>query len=401
MTTAPASSSCPNPMQTDYKRYPKSLRGTPAMVSKWVKQAEEGRWALHHEERFWRDLHPFLVERGYTLRPRLTPGWKPSWTGTDINPVFCEDHWMSVLPWVVDARKADGSVVAIKWIPDAEHTVHELEIMRFLSSDDLRKDPRNRAVPLLDTFSHPTLPHGVFIVTPWLGSLIHFPVKFVNELMDFMLQTFDAIAFLHEHGVAHRDCTGPNIMVDFKTLYPPGVTWHPQRPGYNHDTTKFVEPRWRWRGKAQYYLIDYGISSRFEGPGPHLVTGVLGRDQGPPELSDNTPYDPFKIDVFTIGNYFLERYVSKYSNLEFLRPLLVDMTLGNPDERPSIHDALTTLRGLARRRFGPSFRWRLRRIDDTRNERILKDIVCAFRQLHMLARVFVVGTRELRFGRPS
>jgi hypothetical protein len=33
-----------------------------------------------------------------------------------------------------------------------------------------------------------------------------------------------------------------------------------------------------------------------------LVLGVAGRDQDVPELSNNVPYDPFKVDIFTIGN---------------------------------------------------------------------------------------------------
>jgi hypothetical protein len=35
---------------------------------------------------------------------------------------------------------------------------------------------------------------------------------------------------------------------------------------------------------------------------PSLVLGRDGRDQDVPELSDEVPYDPFKVDIFTIGN---------------------------------------------------------------------------------------------------
>jgi hypothetical protein len=42
-------------------------------------------------ERLWCDRQPFLAERGYTLRSRYRPGWKPSWVGTTINPAYCED----------------------------------------------------------------------------------------------------------------------------------------------------------------------------------------------------------------------------------------------------------------------------------------------------------------------
>lgn len=91
----------------------------------------------------------------------------------------------------MDARRHDQSVVAVKWIPDAEATRDELEITCFLSSDALREDPRNHAVPLLDTFSHTVTPNGILIFTPWLGSLIQLDVERVNELADFMLQTFE------------------------------------------------------------------------------------------------------------------------------------------------------------------------------------------------------------------
>ena len=54
---------------------------------------------------------------------------------------------------------------------------------------------------------------------------------------------------------------------------------------------------------VKYYFVDYGISSHFPtGSEAHLVLGRDGRDQDVPELSDEVPYDPFKVDIFTIGN---------------------------------------------------------------------------------------------------
>jgi hypothetical protein len=39
---------------------------------------------LAEHEIAWRDRQPFLESKGYMLRPRLRPGWTPSWirTGT-------------------------------------------------------------------------------------------------------------------------------------------------------------------------------------------------------------------------------------------------------------------------------------------------------------------------------
>jgi hypothetical protein len=42
--------------------------------------------ALLPGERFWRDHQPWLEERGYMLRPRFHPNWKPSWGSKDLLP---------------------------------------------------------------------------------------------------------------------------------------------------------------------------------------------------------------------------------------------------------------------------------------------------------------------------
>ena len=39
----------------------------------------------------WRDRQPFLESKGYMLRPRLRPGWTPSWLSTGQDYDSCED----------------------------------------------------------------------------------------------------------------------------------------------------------------------------------------------------------------------------------------------------------------------------------------------------------------------
>ena len=47
--------------------------------------------ALSHNEKKWRDRHGMLKLEGYELRPRLRPGWKPSWLESGADPLDCED----------------------------------------------------------------------------------------------------------------------------------------------------------------------------------------------------------------------------------------------------------------------------------------------------------------------
>ena len=39
----------------------------------------------------WKDRYEYLLKKGYKLRARYNPKWKPSWTGTNLDPDFCED----------------------------------------------------------------------------------------------------------------------------------------------------------------------------------------------------------------------------------------------------------------------------------------------------------------------
>ncbi|KZV99366.1 hypothetical protein EXIGLDRAFT_831503 [Exidia glandulosa HHB12029] len=390
------------PAQTDYKRYPKYMRGSPTEVAQWEQKTREGYYALEGDELFWRDLQPFLLQRGYRLRPRFAPDWVPSWLGTNIHPTHMEDYGAVPLPNIMDARREDDSMVAIKWIPNQLHTQHELDILRFLASDELRSDPRNHTYPLLDVFYHPTLPTGVFVVSPWLGDLIQYRLRYVNDVADMMLQSFEGLSFLHAQGIAHRDCTNTNIMLDYGSLFAPGVRPHPHLSGLTEDMLDLPSPRRRCRGSARYYFIDFGLSARFDpaAVGLRLVLGGHGRDQTVPELSDTVPYDPFKLDVYVLGNYFLTEYISNYTNLEFLRPVLNAMTRRDPNERPTIDDALKQLVEATRRRNGLAFRWRLRPVKEGRVSRVFWDLMSVFEELYTWIRVPFCGFRELSFGRP-
>lgn len=46
---------------------------------------------LYGHEITWRDRQPFLESRGYMLRPRLRPGWTPSWLRTGAYFLRAED----------------------------------------------------------------------------------------------------------------------------------------------------------------------------------------------------------------------------------------------------------------------------------------------------------------------
>jgi len=142
-------------------------------------------------------------------------------------------------------------------------------------------------------------------------------------------------------------------------MFPRG--FHPVHDIFLHDLVTPAPMIPRLDAGVKYYFVDYGISSYFPtGSQPQLVLGRAGRDQDVPELSDDVPYDPFKVDIFTLGNVIGHEYLNNYTNLDFLAPLINRMTQRDPSSRPSAEQALQQWRTI-RARINTLHRyWRLR-----------------------------------------
>jgi hypothetical protein len=101
--------------------------------------------------------------------------------------------------------------------------------------------------------------------------------------------------------LSHRDCSLKNVLMDATHMYPLG--FHPVHDVFLDDVTTFAPVIPRLEVGVKYYFVDYGISSYFPaGSQRELVLGIAGRDRDVPELSNSVPYDPFKVDIFTVGN---------------------------------------------------------------------------------------------------
>ena len=88
-------------------------------------------------------------------------------------------------------------------------------------------------------------------------------------------------------------------------MYPAG--FHPVRDKYlpNLEAYAPVIPRLAVWPSVKYYFVDFGISVHIpDDMAPKRVIGIDGLDQEVPELSLTKPYDPFKVDIFIIGNVF-------------------------------------------------------------------------------------------------
>jgi hypothetical protein len=128
--------------------------------------------------------------------------------------------------------------------------------------------------------------------------------------------------------LSRRDCSLKNILMDATHMYPLG--FHPVEELFLDDRKTLAPRISRLEAGVQYYFVDYGISSYFPpGSRRELVLGIAGRDQDVPELSNDVPYDPFKVDIFTIGNVLRGEFqaVRFHSPADILVSLLCRITV--------------------------------------------------------------------------
>ncbi|EKM49303.1 uncharacterized protein PHACADRAFT_131824 [Phanerochaete carnosa HHB-10118-sp] len=294
---------------------------------------------LTTSEREWARKQPFLESRGYLLRSRYRPGWIPSWRKPNFvgRKNRCEDWDASPLAPLIDAtRLSDGQLVYVKRVTTGDE---ESRIVSMFSAPPLSSDPRNHCVPVLDLFQDDEDPTVSYLVMPFLRLMDDPPFQVIDNIVDFVDQILEGLVFIHEHGVAHRDCALNNLMMDARPLFPRG--FHPLQLLSLPDLSDRAPMRSRTEAAVKYYYIDFGISVHIPpNVHPKLIVGELGRDQEVPELSSNVPYDPFKVDIFIIGNVLFTEFYDKYSNVGFLRPLILSMTELDPRRRPDAPEAL-------------------------------------------------------------
>ena len=91
-------------------------------------------------------------------------------------------------PKTIDARRlSDGKNVFLK---RTRKGTEEINITKFFSQPELRANPANHAVPLLDVISDPSLKDD-FIVLPVLHRFYDPRFAYVEEALDFIQQTLE------------------------------------------------------------------------------------------------------------------------------------------------------------------------------------------------------------------
>ncbi|KAH7882625.1 kinase-like domain-containing protein [Phlebopus sp. FC_14] len=327
---------------------------------------------LGPSEKEWSGQYNNLKEHGYTLRPRYRPGWQPFKSPEILDIIRREDEIIQRNSYCLDATRADGTPVFIKQVDRRKHPI-EAEIAQFLSSPSLLSDSHNHTIPVLDSFPHKDKPEIQYLVMPLLCPVDDPSFTTIKELIDFVDQTLEDLAFMHEHNVAHRDCSGQNIMIDASDLYPNG--WHPIATWLTRDRKSWSTPhKNRCDLNIRYFFIDFDLSTRFAPGEDHLVVSAKGAAPAP-ELSLEIPYNPFKLDVYLLGKVFQEHICEAYVDLPFLELLVKAMTAFNPSDRPTAKEALKRWQDICKSTQASSMGGWLHKRNESISKQIAHDIL--------------------------
>ncbi|OBZ70648.1 hypothetical protein A0H81_09376 [Grifola frondosa] len=343
---------------------------------------------LRTSELYWRDRQKWLEERGYMLRPRYMPDWKPSWEGTKKHYHECEDGLRSRHTFIVDAtRMSDGTVVTLKNVSKSLHP-HEADIGLYFSAEQLASDAHNHCVPIYEILHDPNDEDLVLLVMPLLRSFDEPPFDTVGEAVDFFRQCLEGMQLMHHHHVAHRDCMELNIMMDPAPMYP--RSFHPSAETMKPDLTGKAKHYSRTERPTKYYYIDFGLSRKYDPENRSPVElPIEGGDKTVPEFQNegyDKPWNPFRTDIYYIGNLIRTSFLQRYKGLEFMYALINDMVQADPEKRPTIDEVMTRFEGI----YQSLSYWKLRSRLAKRHEftvvRLVRAIAHAFRTTGYIVR---------------
>ncbi|KAH7875633.1 uncharacterized protein C8R40DRAFT_1146570 [Lentinula edodes] len=267
-----------------------------------------------------------------------------------------EESYLFLQGSIMDAvRISDNKPVMLKAVSRIIHP-QEVKIGMYFSDKSIASDPRNHCIPIYDVF--PVADSEMdLIVMPVLRPFENPQFDTVGEVIAFIQQLLEGIQFMHEHLVAHGDCTEMNIMMDGSRMYPKG--WNTLDPWQARDDPFRAAKRagFRMQFWPKYYLIDFGLSHMYTSKSTvsPLERILRGGDKSAPEHApEYKRANPFSTDIYYIGNLIRENFTERRNSslckrFCFLKPLVDSMVQDDPVKRPTIDDVVMKFDAVVRK----------------------------------------------------
>ena len=136
--------------------------------------------------------------------------------------------------------------------------------------------------------------------------------------------------------IVSSDLFSGNILLDEKgQMFPKG--FHPNFQSFEADFSWTADPKRRRGARGiKYMIIDFGLSTQFASfQERENVVGRMAQDATIPELSDRYPYDPFAVDVYTLGNVYGTEFLEVRAECRLQDVRVADLRSRNTPIYPS------------------------------------------------------------------
>nr|VWP02319.1 Serine/threonine-protein kinase SMU1 (EC [Ganoderma boninense] len=255
------------------------------------------------------------------------------------------------------ARAPDGRDVVFRVLAVGEEGREHVDLLKTLARGTYSLISANHTLPLLELIELDDITFGVFPKVAFSCSdLYHsWAESSVGDILEMIAQCLEALVFLHTCGIAHRDAFKDNFVIQ----------WVPESLRIDYDSPS---------SRPRVYMIDFELAIRFPLDSPKEARVCIGRPSGgslpgpsgrpmPPEVLSGEPYDPFKLDVWQLGNSISDFKVvvpsvdsltsvslSTYvlflvlqSTIPDIDKVLVSMVDPDPTTRPTAYEAMKAL----------------------------------------------------------
>ncbi|RPD56366.1 hypothetical protein L226DRAFT_573966 [Lentinus tigrinus ALCF2SS1-7] len=304
-------------------------------------------------EALWKDLRGFFEAHGYTLWDY----WVNSMLVAPDSDAFdpCSSGFMYISAnrtWNDDgpgnlerilqydymnaltraARARDGRDVVIRVLAIGEDGKEHVELLDMIARGPDSLLAINHSLPLLEIIELEDITFGIFPKAGWSLYLAYnfWAKSSVGDILHLFLQCLEALVYLHNIGVAHRDVFRDNFLAQ----------WLPESL-----EMKFMPP-----SQPRVYINDFEVAVYFPPEVPEEERRCTGLPMGgsfpdhygrpvPPEVESGKPYDPFKLDVWQLGTSFSDFK----STIPEVDAVLTSLTDPDPEARPTAHGAIMAL----------------------------------------------------------
>ena len=132
-----------------------------------------------------------------------------------------------------------------------------------------------------------------------------------------------------------------NLGMDARSLFSNG--FHPVSASLTPDLGDSAHgiPRFASPEPLKYYFIDFGLSHRFspKEPSPRLRV-AMGGDKTVPEYKDpHAPLDPYKLDIYCLGNLFRGHFINASTALQSPHSSAYRLRVAAEDSLLQFHEA--------------------------------------------------------------